>query len=180
MHAKNMGIGTLLQHPKFGRGVIVNVEGDSLKIYFHDENETRDLSRDFEGFEILDPVENAAPSLTLDDVELALENVLYKMNMIDEPVKMGDKWLRGKVILVPGNADTQEKEIPIDVFFNKIIMIRDRLRVLEQNINAHAKLDNEDKIHLQQYITRCYGSLTTFNVLFKDKYAHFKGEGKSE
>lgn len=180
MHAKNMGIGTVLQHPKFGKGVIVNMQGEFIKIYFQESEETRELSKDFDGFEILEAVENVAPSISLEDVELALENVLFKMNMIDEPVKMGDKWLRGKIMLIPGNQDTQEKEIPIDVFFNKIIMIRDRLRVLEQNVNSHPKLDNEDKIHLQQYITRCYGSLTTFNVLFKDKYAHFKGEGKND
>lgn len=180
MNAKNLGLGSVISHPKFGNGVIVEVSNDYYKIYFNDHNEAKELSKDFEGYEIVEGKENTQPSLSLDDVELALENVLFKMNIIDEPVKLGDKWLRGKLVILPGNKDMQEKEVPIDVFFNKIVLVRDRLRVLEQNINSHPKLDSEDKIHLQQYITRCYGSLTTFNVLFKDKYAHFKGEGKND
>ena len=180
MNAKNLGIGTILSHPKFGKGVVVGQQGEYIQIFFQETQEAKELAKDFDGYEILEAIENTSPSLSLDDVELALENVLYKMNMVDEPVKLGDKWLRGKIIIQPGIKDMQEKEIPIDVFFNKIVMVRDRLRVLEQNINTHAKLDSEDKIHLQQYITRCYGSLTTFNVLFRDKYAHFKGEGKGE
>jgi uncharacterized radical SAM superfamily protein len=70
----------------------------------------------------------------------------------------------------------QPKEVPIDNFFNKIIMLRDRLRVLEQRINAHEVLSDEEKINLQQYITRIYGSLTTFNVLFRNDEDHFVGE----
>ena len=80
------------------------------------------------------------------------------------------------MVLYPSNANLQPKEIPIDIFFNKIIMLRDRLRVMEQRINAHDKLSEEDKINLQQYLTRIYGSLTTFNVLFKEKDHHFVGE----
>ncbi len=180
MSAKNMGIGAVVKHPKYEKGVIVDVSSDTYKIYFNASDEVKEIASDYDGLEIITAVENPHPSLSLDDVELALENVLYKLNVIDEPVKLGDKWLRGKLVMIPGSKDMQEKEVPIDIFFNKIILVRDRLRVLEQNINTHTKLDNEDKIHLQQYITRCYGSLTTFNVLFKDKYAHFKGEGKND
>ena len=81
--------------------------------------------------------------------------------------------------LKPADDALKSKEIPIETFFHKIVMLRDRLRVLEQNINSHGKLSDEDKVNLQQYITRCYGSLTTFNVLFSRKEDGFVGEKKS-
>jgi len=89
---------------------------------------------------------------------------------------LGARWEGGEVILKPGKEGTQEKRIPIDALFNKVVMIRDKLRVLEQKINANPKLTNEEKIQMQQYITGCYGSLTTFNVLFSDKKDQFVGQ----
>lgn len=88
---------------------------------------------------------------------------------------IGQRWEGGEVILKPGKEGTQEKRIPIDALFNKIVMIRDKLRVLEQKINANPKLTSEEKVSMQQYITGCYGSLTTFNVLFADKRDQFVG-----
>ena len=82
------------------------------------------------------------------------------------------------MVLQPKDSTLSSKELPIETFFHKIVMLRDRLRVLEQNINSSENLDDEEKVNLQQYVTRCYGTLTTFNVLFEKKAHHFKGEGK--
>ncbi len=91
---------------------------------------------------------------------------------------LGKRWEGGRVILEPGDSTTQSKEIPLDSFFHKIVMVRDKLRVLEQKINASKNLSDAEKVDLEQYITRCYGSLTTFNVLFRDKDEQFRGSGK--
>jgi hypothetical protein len=88
---------------------------------------------------------------------------------------LGEKWIGGTMVLKPGKPGLQEKEIPLEGFFHKIVMLRDRLRVLEQQINSNDKITDEEKVHLQQYITRCYGSLTTFNILFKEKADQFIG-----
>jgi hypothetical protein len=91
-------------------------------------------------------------------------------------VSLGGRWQGGKLVLVPRESSVSAKEIPLEAFFHKIVMVRDRLRVLEQRINAHAGLSDEDKVDLQQYITRCYGSLTSFNVLFKNREDQFSSD----
>jgi hypothetical protein len=91
-------------------------------------------------------------------------------------VRLGGRWDGGEVILKPGKDGTQEKRIPIEALFGKVVMIRDKLRVLEQKINGHGKLSAEEKVQMQQYITGCYGSLTTFNVLFAEKDDQFVGQ----
>jgi hypothetical protein len=103
--------------------------------------------------------------------------VREELDLIRAPI--GEKWTGGKLIMRPGKPGVQDKEVPIEAFFHKVVMLRDRLRVLEQQINANDKLTDAEKVQMQQYITRCYGSLTTFNVLFKDKEDCFIGS-KSE
>ena len=90
-------------------------------------------------------------------------------------VRLASRFEGGTLVIRPGTDQTQEKSIPIDVFFHKITMVRDRLRVLEQRVNNHPKLNEGEKIELQQYVTRIYGSLTSFNVLFKEKDDWFIG-----
>lgn len=89
---------------------------------------------------------------------------------------LANKWDGGTVRLIPANPQLQPKDLPIEALFNKVVMIRDRLRTLEQKLNANPKLSAAEKVELQHYITRSYGSLTTFNVLFKEKGDQFVGE----
>ncbi len=91
-------------------------------------------------------------------------------------VRLAPRWEGGTAVLRPGDPGTQPKEIPLDSLFHKIVMIRDRLRVLEQKINANEKLSDAEKVDMQQYVTRCYGSLTTFNLLFRDEKDRFVGD----
>lgn len=114
-----------------------------------------------------------------DELKALLREVLDETLGVSE-VQLGKKWEGGEIIIRPGNKDMQEKTIPIDSFFHKIVMLRDRLRVLEQKINAHSVLTDEEKVDLHQYITRIYGTLTTFNVLFTDKADQFVGEKGKE
>lgn len=110
-----------------------------------------------------------------DEFRSVLREVLREELGLDE-VAMGDRWRGGELVLVAGREGVQEKRVPLESFFHKIVMVRDKLRVLEQKINAHAGLSDEDKVGLQQYVTACYGSLTTFNVLFKDRDDGFTGQ----
>ncbi len=114
--------------------------------------------------------------VTFTEAERSLMKILKTWSDITQVIHIGDKWKGGTMILQPGDTSLKNKDVPIETFFHKIVMLRDRLRVLEQKINAHSKLGDDEKVEMQQYITRIYGSLTTFNVLFKEKEDHFVGE----
>ena len=117
-------------------------------------------------------------SMDYQQIKLALRDCLREEGVVGH-TPLGGRWHGGKIILQPGDPELKSKEIPIDDFLHKIVMVRDRLRVLEQKLNAHTTLEESEKVDLQQYITRCYGSLTTFNVLFKEKSDFFSGASPS-
>ncbi len=176
---QDAGIGTRIQHPKYGMGVITGVRAATWVITFVDYG-SFEMQRQDPLLEIVH-LESINPEIeTLSEHERSLLEILRMWNGMGELVPLGDKWKGGKMVLIPGQAGLQQKEIPVEVFFHKIVMLRDRLRVMEQQINAHAVLSDEEKINLQQYITRIYGTLTTFNVLFKLKEQQFAGEKGKE
>lgn len=177
MTDQQLAIGSRVEHPKFGKGIIVDTDAGYYYIWFKSDNTARGIGRDFEGLTVLEKIAAEAPSITLEDIKSALTEVIEEKGAVQELVPLAGKWNRGTLILKPEDGSLQSKEIPIEAFFHKIVMLRDRLRVLEQNINAHKKLSDEEKVDLQQYITRIYGSLTTFNLLFKNQEEQFKGTG---
>lgn len=173
-----LGIGSRINHTEFGKGVVTNVTAKMYWVTFIDSGlETIPVD---DNFEIIEAAEDEVDSVSFYDVEKSLRDILKKWNGISEIVPIADKWKGGTMVLQPEDKNLSIKEIPIDTFFHKIVMLRDRLRVMEQKINASKDLAEQDKIDLQQYITRCYGSLTTFNVLFKNNSQHFKGEVSSK
>ena len=178
MSASELGVGSRIGHPKFGSGIIVSVEDSCYKIFFTASEEVKTLARDYEGYTVEEAKLPDFPMLTTKDVERAIREALMATAERAPLVPLGGKWMGGNLIIEPSDKSLQGKEIPVETFFRKIVMVREKLRVLEQNINNHPKLDDEDRVNLQQYITRCYGSLTTFNVLFAYKEDQFKGSGK--
>lgn len=179
MQQTTLGIGTRLQHTQHGPGVIVGVRYASYIISFINVGIKEVDKTDPQLDEIIP--ENVTEEIeTHSDIERSILKILRLWGGITEIVPLADRWKGGLLLLQPADKTQKPKEVPIDIFFHKIIMLRDRLRVLEQNINAHKTLSNEDKVNLQQYITRIYGSLTTFNVLFRNKEQWFVGEKGSK
>ncbi|WP_299528417.1 hypothetical protein [uncultured Lutibacter sp.] len=169
---KLLGIGSRIKHAEFGLGVVTNVTSKHYWVTFIENGlETIDLDSEFE---VIESVEDEVDTISFFEVESSLRNMLKQWSDISEVIPIADKWKGGTIILEPKDTSLSSKEIPIDAFFHKIVMVRDRIRVMEQKINS-SKLDDQDKVDLQQYITRIYGSLTTFNVMFKIKDHHFIG-----
>ena len=174
----NLGIGSRLQHTQLGPGVVVGVRYATYLITFihHGVKEIDKTDQNLE--EII--AENVTAEIeTVSAVERSLLKILRLWGDVHEKVPLADKWHGGMLLLQAADKTLKPKEIPIDDFFHKIVMLRDRLRVLEQNINSNKKLSDLEKVNIQQYITRCYGSLTTFNVLFKNKEQWFVGDKSS-
>jgi len=175
MDQLTLGIGTRLQHTQYGPGVIVGVKYAVYVISFIHHG-LKEIDKNDPHLDEIIP-ENVTTELeTSSAAEKSLLKILQLWGGLTEIVPLGDKWKGGTMLLQTGDKSIKPKEIPIDIFFHKIVMARDRLRVLEQQINGHKGLGDEDKVNLQQYITRIYGSFTTFNVLFKNKEQWFIGE----
>jgi len=174
-----LGVGTRLQHTQFGPGAIIGVKYASYLISFINHG-TKEIDKTDNKLDEIIPENLTLEVETVSAVEKSLLKILRQWSDTTELVPLGDKWLNGTMLLQPADKTQKPKEVPIDVFFHKIVMLRDRLRVMEQQINAHKILSDEDKVNLQQYITRIYGSLTTFNVLFKNKEQWFVGDKGSK
>jgi len=172
---EELTVGTRVDHPRYGEGIVSKNKITSYEIFFERGGKI-EISKHNEDLTVIEvPAEKQKNSLTLAEVEKVLRLVLEEQSALQEIVPLGEKWIGGNMLLQPENLSLKPKEIPIENFFHKIVMLRDRLRVLEQNINSHTVLTDEEKINLQQYITRIYGSLTTFNILFANKDHYFVG-----
>ena len=179
MEQTTLGIGTRLQHTHFGPGVIVGVKYATYLISFINHG-IKEIDKTDDKLDEIIP-ENVTEEIeTHSEVERSLLKILRLWGGLTENVPLGDRWQHGVMFLQPADKNLKPKEIPIEDFFHKIVMLRDRLRVLEQNINSSKTLSDEEKVNIQQYITRCYGSLTTFNVLFKNKENWFVGDKGSK
>jgi len=177
MKIESLRIGMKVRHPQYGSGTVKTIAEAVAEIRF-DDGSQRAVAPEPSG---LEPMEPHAAVSGLDVplkqfVEETLAAAVAQLGLAkpDSVVEqLGLRWHGGKVVLHPADAALQTKEVPLEVFFHKIVMVRNNLRVLEQKINAHEKLSDGEKVEMQQYLTKSYGSLTTFNVLFKEKESQF-------
>jgi hypothetical protein len=174
-------IGMQVKHPQYGVGTVKSISERTAEIRFDDAQRTVDP--------VLSEITPAEPTVAITGLEAPLkqfiqetiEAVIERMGyekpnaVVDQ---LGARWHRGRAVLHPADPTLQTKEIPLEVFFHKVVGIRNQLRVLEQKVNAHPTLSDGEKVDMQQYITRCYGSLTTFNLLFKNKEDQFSSKGE--
>jgi hypothetical protein len=174
-----LGVGSRVKHPAYGDGVVVRLHVAAYEVCFMQFG-LKMVGKDYDAWQVVERIPTEEP-VTFTEAEQGLIRILRAWAGVSlEKVPLGDRWTNGKLIFEASDKSVQPKEVPIDTFFHKIVMMRDRLRVLEQSINASKKLDDEDKVNLQQYITRCYGSMTTFNFLFKNREDYFVGESSKD
>lgn len=174
-----LNIGTIIEHDSYGQGKVIDTQELFWTIDFEKRGVIDISKRQQELLRIVTEDEQAKTNntFTMHDLEYTLRSLLENYSdSQSEFVELGNRWEGGQLILQPADKSLKAKEIPIEVFFHKIVMVRDRLRTMEQKINAHTKLTDSEKVEMQQYITKIYGSLTSFNVLFKSSLDQFIGE----
>ena len=178
MKTSALAIGMNVRHPQYGEGVVKALTEHTADVVFAEGRKT--IEPEASG------IQPAEPQASISALEVPLQALIDRVvgatisqlgleKPDTEVQQIGVRWHGGKIVLHPADAALQTKEIPIHVFFHKVVMVRNNLRVLEQKINAHEKLSDAEKVEMQQYITRSYGSLTTFNILFRSKEDQFSG-----
>jgi hypothetical protein len=181
MKIQTLTIGMSVRHPQYGIGVVKTISEQTAEVRFSDTMRTVDPE--------LSGIVPSDPGMTVSGldqplnqfVESIVERVIDQLGLEmpdNSNVELAVRWQKGKIVMHPSDPTLQTKEVPLEVFFHKIIGLRNQLRVLEQKINGHAVLTDADKVEMQQYISRCYGSLTTFNLLFKSKDGQFSSKGE--
>lgn len=183
MKISALQIGMNVRHPQYGEGVVKTIGEHTAEILFLEGRKT--IEPDSSGVQ---PAEAQAAITGLELplrslIDQVVSSVISELGLEREDTeiqKLGARWHGGKIVLHPADPALATKEVPIEVFFHKIVMMRNNFRVLEQKINAHDKLSDAEKVEMQQYITRCYGSMTTFNLFFKNKDDQFGGASARE
>jgi hypothetical protein len=181
MNIQALTVGLRVKHPQYGVGTVKTISERTAEIRFDD------------GLRVIDPelsgVSAAEPTAAVSGLEMPLKQFVENtVGAVLERIgyetpdavvgELGPRWNKGRLVLHPADPALQTKEVAIEVFFHKLVGVRNQLRVLEQKINAHPTLTDGEKVEMQQYITRCYGSMTTFNILFKNKEDQFSSKGE--
>jgi hypothetical protein len=176
MKIEALHIGMKVRHPQYGVGAVKTISENTAEIQFDDGK--RAVAPEAAAVEPAEAQSNISGlSVPLRQfVEDTVDQAVRALGLEKpdgEVSQLGARWHNGKVVMHPSDPTLQTKEVPLEIFFHKIVGMRNQLRVLEQKVNAHEKLSDAEKVEMQQYITRCYGSMTTFNVLFKEKEDQF-------
>lgn len=179
MKIEALHIGMKVRHPQYGVGTVKTLSERTAEVRFEDAQRTIDPD-----LSATTAAEAQASVSGLDVplkqfVEMTVESALDRLGYENPDVyieQLGSRWHKGRVVLHPSDPTLTTKEVPLEVFFHKIVGLRNQLRVLEQKINGHPNLSDGEKVEFQQYISRCYGSMTTFNLLFKNKEDQFSSK----